>query len=79
MELPLFSWFPTTGLSNSSSSNVIASPLNSTNYMVIGTDNFGCSDTIFVDVNVLSKPSVNVTNNSSICEGETIPLIASDR
>ena len=72
-----FSWFPPTGLSNSSSSNVIASPLNSTNYMVIGTDNFGCSDTIFVDVNVLSKPSVNVTNNSSICEGETIPLIAS--
>ena len=45
--------------------------------MVIGTDNFGCSDTIFVDVNVLSKPSVNVTNNSSICEGESIPLIAS--
>ena len=72
-----FSWFPTIGLSNSSSSNVIASPLNSTSYMVVGTDNFGCSDTISVDVNVLSKPSVNVTNNTSICEGESVSLIAS--
>ena len=41
--------------------------------MVIGTDNFGCSDTIFVDVNVLSKPAnVAIT---LLCEGESIPLI----
>ena len=47
--------------------------------MVVGTDNFGCSDTISVDVNVLSKPAINVTNNTSICEGESIPLIASGK
>ncbi len=71
-----FSWFPPNGLNTSSSNNVLASPLNTTNYMVIGTDNFGCSDTIYVNVDVLTKPNINITNNPSICEGESVPLIA---
>jgi len=72
-----FSWYPNTGLNNPSSANVIASPNNSTNYMVIGTDNFGCSDTTFITVDVLIKPSLNLTNNPSICEGESTPLVVS--
>jgi len=71
-----FSWFPSSGLSTSSSNNVLASPLNTTNYMVIGTDNFGCSDTIFVNIDVLLKPNIAVTNSPSICEGESVPLLA---
>jgi len=44
--------------------------------MVIGTDNFGCSDTTFIYVDVLIKPSLTLTNNPSICEGESTPLVA---
>ena len=72
-----FSWYPNTGLNNPNSANVIASPNNSTNYMVIGTDNFGCSDTTFITVDVLIKPSLAFTNNPSICEGESTPLVVS--
>ena len=72
-----FSWYPNTGLNNPNSANVIASPNNSTNYMVIGTDNFGCSDTTFITVDVLINPSLNLTNNPSICEGESTPLVVS--
>ena len=43
--------------------------------MVIGTDNFGCSDTTFIYVDVLTKPSLTLTNNPSICEGESTPLV----
>ena len=71
-----YSWFPPNGLNTTSSSSVIASPLNTTNYMVIGTDNFGCTDTIYVNIDVLIKPSVSVTNIASICEGESVPLLA---
>ena len=39
-------WSPATGLNSSIGNSVIADPLNSTNYQVIGTDNFGCSDTL---------------------------------
>ena len=70
-----FSWYPNTGLNNPNSRNVIANPNNSTNYMVIGTDNFGCSDTTFIYVDVLTKPSLTLTNNPSICEGESTPLV----
>jgi len=71
-----YSWFPPNGLNNPNASNVIASPQNTTTYMVIGTDNFGCSDTIYVNIDVLPIPNIGVTNSPSICEGESISLIA---
>ena len=71
-----FSWFPPNGLNTTISSTVFASPANTTNYMVVGTDNFGCSDTIYVNVDVLSKPTISVTNSPFICEGESVSLIA---
>ena len=71
-----FSWFPSNGLNNPNASNVSASPSSTTIYMVVGTDNFGCSDTIFVNIDVLLKPNIAVTNSPSICEGESVSLIA---
>ena len=72
-----YSWFPPNGLNTTTSSTVIASPLNTTNYMVIGSDSYGCIDTTYVNIDVLSKPLVSVTNSPSICEGESVPLLAS--
>ena len=42
--------------------------------MVIGTDNFGCSDTTLLR-RCTHKPSLTLTNNPSICEGESTPLV----
>ena len=44
---------------------------------VIGMDNFGCIDSIDIQISVLNKPNVNVSYNPSICEGATAALVAS--
>jgi gliding motility-associated-like protein len=71
-----YSWFPPNGLSSILGSSVLASPQTSTNYQVIGTDAFGCKDTINVPLNVLPKPSISVTQNATICEGSSVNLFA---
>jgi PKD repeat protein len=49
-------WFPSTGLSSSSTASVIANPTLTTTYTVIGTDIYGCKDTTFVPVMVFPEP-----------------------
>jgi gliding motility-associated-like protein len=71
-----YSWFPPNGLSSTLGSSVLASPQISTNYQVIGMDNFGCTDTISVTLGVLPKPSISVTQNAIICEGSSVNLFA---
>jgi len=71
-----YSWFPPNGLSSTLGSSVLASPQISTNYQVIGTDAFGCTDTISVPLSVLPKPSISVTQNATICEGNSVNLFA---
>ena len=72
-----YSWVPSTGLNTTSGNSIVASPTLNTNYSVIGTDNFGCTDTLLFTVNVNPVPTVNVTNNPSICEGSSAALMAS--
>ncbi|MBC7884115.1 MAG: PKD domain-containing protein, partial [Saprospiraceae bacterium] len=38
---------------------------------------FGCVDSMFVDVNVLPYPTVALTSDSAICPGQNVPLLAS--
>ncbi len=71
-----YSWFPSTGLNTTIGSNIIASPAINSNYSVIGTDNFGCSDTLQFSINVNPVPTVNVTNSPTICEGSSAALMA---
>jgi hypothetical protein len=51
-------------------------PLASAVYSVIGYNSFLCKDTSFVQVNVITTPTLNVTGNFSICAGETTLLKA---
>jgi len=56
-----YSWSPLVGISSSSGASILAGPQQSTQYQVIGTQN-GCSDTAFVQVNVLAAPAIaNIT------------------
>ncbi|HLG34434.1 MAG TPA: choice-of-anchor L domain-containing protein [Bacteroidia bacterium] len=72
-----YSWSPPAGLSSTTGSSVNANPLNTTFYQVIGSDNFGCSDTGYINVTVNPVPMVTVTPTAIvICDGDTTPLIA---
>ena len=73
-----YTWLPSTGLSATTGSMVIATPTITTKYTVTGTDTLGCSDTATVTVIVNPKIPVNVTPvNPKICEGFSITLTAS--
>jgi len=78
-----YSWLPVTGLSNSTISNPMASPGNSTTYTVTVTGNNNCTDTASVLVVVNVKPTVTVSSangNQSIvdiCSGDTAAIALS--
>jgi PKD repeat protein len=72
-----YQWSPSSGLSSTTGSSVLAYPSSSTTYQVIGTNSNGCQDTATAIVNI-SSPSVSISASStSICPNETATLSAS--
>lgn len=53
-----YSWSPTTGLSCTNCPDPMASPGATTTYVVTANDNYGCSTTDTVTVNITPQPSV---------------------
>lgn len=72
-----YSWSPTAGLSDASVSNPVASPLNSTTYIVTVTDGNGCTDDDSAVVNIFPQPSAFAGNDTSVCESLTVLITAS--
>jgi hypothetical protein len=72
-----YSWSPSTGLSSTSIYNPVASPTNTTAYLVTVTNSSGCSGTaaVMVTVNPLPIASAKPTD-TSICIGSSVTLIA---
>jgi gliding motility-associated-like protein len=70
-------WTPALGLSNASISNPIASPTETTSYVVSGEDGNGCSNTNSVIITVNPLPVVTASNNGPLCEGEDLNLFGS--
>ena len=70
-----YSWSPSTGLNNTNTSSVSASPAQTTTYMVIGTS-AGCVDTAYVQVVVNNPPTISNSGDKSICEGASETLFA---
>ncbi|MEO5644009.1 MAG: NosD domain-containing protein [Bacteroidia bacterium] len=64
-----FSWSPSTGLDNPSSSIVNASPSSNTTYTIIVTDNFGCSNSDSITITVNTLPIAQAGSAQSICSG----------
>jgi gliding motility-associated-like protein len=54
-----YQWTPTTGLSSSSSANPVMNPVNTTQYQLVVTNNFNCTDTATVNIDVIKKPVAN--------------------
>lgn len=71
-----YAWTPTSGLSDSTSFNPVASPTTTTTYSVIVTDASGCVSSDSITVTVNSLPLVDAGSDFSICTGASAPLNA---
>jgi gliding motility-associated-like protein len=69
-----YQWQPSTGLSANNIASPVATPADTTRYMVIVSNNASCSDTAYVVINVPSRPTVNAGPDKSILKGETTLL-----
>jgi len=63
-----YAWTPSAGLNSNSGNQILASPLASTLYTVIGEDSTGCSDTAFVYIRVLDSLNVQSTLTPATCQ-----------
>jgi len=72
----VYTWSPAAGLSNAGIAAPLASPTATTQYIVSGTDQYGCTakDTLLLTVNQL--PTVTHTPDTSICHDKTLQLSA---
>ncbi|MGN6803745.1 MAG: PKD domain-containing protein [Ginsengibacter sp.] len=71
-----YSWFPSTGLNDAHSSSPTASPVTTTTYQVIGSDEKGCfSDTAYVPVKVFPIPEVNAGVDQTIAVGNDLQIV----
>ncbi len=71
-----YEWSPASGISSSTASQVTASALLSTTYTIIGTNTFGCTDTIIVPLTVNAAPSVVTGPDTVVCVGQSVQLTA---
>lgn len=72
-----YSWIPATGLSNASIANPVATPVDTTKYIVTGTNAFGCIAKDSLTVFVKTKPLITSTGDTSICFNTPVQLFAS--
>jgi gliding motility-associated-like protein len=70
-----YSWQPSTGLSATNIANPVASPIDSTAYVVTVTDNIsGCSASDTVLINVARKPTANAGPDKTMIQGDQVIL-----
>jgi gliding motility-associated-like protein len=69
-----YQWLPSTGLSADNIANPVATPADTTSYMVIVSTAPTCRDTAYVVVNVGAGVTVNAGPDKSILKGETTTL-----
>lgn len=71
-----YNWFPVTALSCSNCATPLASPLEDITYTVTGKNNFGCSATDSIHIDVKQPLTIQVGKGDTLCKGETIRLWA---
>lgn len=69
-------WSPATSISNTIISNPLVNPEDYTQYTVIGTDTSNCSDTAYVDVEVMicCENEASFAVDSNACLGATVTI-----
>lgn len=71
-----YTWSPADGLSATDIANPIASPTETTTYVVSGTDANGCQGSDTVTVTVAPLPNISAGFNQGVCAGTTAQLNA---
>ncbi|MBV9989485.1 MAG: gliding motility-associated C-terminal domain-containing protein [Chitinophagaceae bacterium] len=69
-----YAWTPVAGLSDAHIANPFASPVDTTVYKVVVTNQYGCKDSAQVILNVWKKPTVNAGPDQRIFEDESTSL-----
>jgi gliding motility-associated-like protein len=72
-----FSWNPGSSLSCTTCANPVASPSTTTTYTVQVSSTSGCMTEDSVTVTVASPKNITLSNDSSVCPGESVSLLAS--
>lgn len=65
-----YQWLPNSNISSTNGSSVTVSPINNTQYTVIGKK-LNCTDSIIVNINVSSKPIISVDTLIEVCSGNS--------
>jgi len=71
-----YAWAPATGLSATSGTSVDAAPLSSATYTVTGTS-LGCSSDATFDITVNPSPTMPISNDTTVCQGNPVTLTTS--
>ncbi|HCQ28918.1 MAG TPA: hypothetical protein DIU39_01455, partial [Flavobacteriales bacterium] len=72
-----YNWSPSASLNNPNISNPNAFPSTTTTYYVDVTDALGCVKSDSITVTVINPPIASVSNDTTICAGDCVTLIAS--
>ena len=67
-------WAPSSSLSNPNISNPTAMPVTTTQYVVIVSDQLGCSDSDTMEIVVNPLPEADAGPDQLVCEGQTTQL-----
>ena len=73
---PSYTWIPATGLSNANVFNPKASPVQTTIYSMVVSNQFSCKDTAVVNINIILDPIVDAGPDKVILKGQSIQLSA---
>ena len=73
-----FQWTPEIGLSDATISNPVATPIESTTYEVLVSNDLGCTNTGTISIIVNETPETPILEASTICAGETVVLSATE-
>lgn len=71
-----YSWLPATGLNNPGISNPVAVITDTIQYIVRGTDIFGCSSNDTVIIFARPLPLITLTGDTTICNNTPVQLLA---
>ena len=72
----LYSWSPTTSLSNANIPNPVANPLGNATYQVKVTDGNGCTKITAINVNIKPVPTITQSKDSLICSKSSVKIFA---
>jgi gliding motility-associated-like protein len=71
-----YEWLPATRLSDAAIADPVASPVSTTTYQVIATNQFSCKDTAETIVNVIHHPKANAGEDKWIIQGTSAQIAA---